>query len=106
MWIFRGGARLPANDVRIFYAKEGIVHVYESDEIEKNYAAFKQSVDPEERDRLMTAVGDEIFEEYARIPIAWFFFDVAVDPKRVAAYDFPGTITGIITHLDSVKAAR
>ena len=54
----------------------------------------------------MTAVGDEIFEEYARIPIAWFFFDVAVDPKRVAAYDFPGTVTGIITHLDSVKAAR
>ena len=106
MWIFRGGSRLPANDVRIFYAKEGIVHVYESDEIEKNYAAFKQSVDPEERDRLMTAVGEEIFEEYARIPIAWFFFDVAVDPKRVAAYDFPGTITGIITHLDSVKAAR
>jgi len=106
MWIFRGGARLPANDTRVFYAKEGIVHVYESEEIEKNYADYKASVDPEERSRLIAAVGDEIFEEYARIPIAWFFFDVAVNPDRVAEYNFPGNITGIITHLDSVKAAR
>jgi len=106
MWIFRGGARLPSNDVRVFYSTEGIVHVYESDEIEKNYGAFKESVDPVERARLIAAVGDEVFEEYARIPIAWFFFDVAVDPKRVAEYNYPGTITGIITHLDLVKANR
>jgi hypothetical protein len=36
----------------------------------------------------------------------WIFNEVIVDPAQIADYTFPGNITGFLTHLEYVKAAR
>jgi ABC-type transport system substrate-binding protein len=97
----------PVEDwIRVGYYSKGAGHNFEDEFVEKNYLALTQSVDPEERNRLARAIGDHLYEEFADIPVLWFYNEVVVNPKEVAGWTYPGIGGGRSTHFHLLKAAK
>ena len=66
----------------------------------------RRTVEPAHRARLLREIGDHKFTKFANMPLFWLFAEATVNPKYIAEYTFPGTITGFFTHLEYVKLAR
>jgi ABC-type transport system substrate-binding protein len=97
----------PSEDwIRGAYSSQGLGHNFEDEFIEKHYQALTQSVDPAERQRLARAIGDHLFEEFADIPLFWFYNEVAVNPKVVDDWTYPGIGAGRSTHFHLLKAMK
>ncbi len=97
----------PVEDwIRVAYYSKGTGHSFEDEFIEKHYLALTQTVNPEERQRLARAIGDHLFEEFADMPLIWFYNEVAVNPKVVAGWQYPGLGAGRSTHFHLLKAAQ
>jgi hypothetical protein len=92
--------------IRVAHYSKGPNHHFESEFIDKHYLALRDSVDPEERNRLARAIGDHLFDEFADIPLLWFYNEVVVNPKVVADWQYPGIGAGRSTHFHMLKAAR
>lgn len=92
--------------LRIWNTSKGSTHSFEDDFIEEKYLALAMAVDPKERDRLAREIGDHLFENFSTIPLFWIFFEVAVNPKVVAEWTFPGTAQGQWSHWALLKAAK
>ena len=82
----------------------GPVAYSETEFIEVNYPKYKLSVDPEERETLLRAMGDHKYEEYVEVPLFWLFGEIASNPDIVADYRFSGGIAGTYTHWEYVRA--
>jgi ABC-type transport system substrate-binding protein len=105
VWPLRGSPNF-LNFMRIFYkAKDSVVYAYEHPFIEERHEALGKVVDPAERARLLREVGDHMFQEFAAIPMFWMHAEAGVNPKYIAEYTFPGSITGFFTHLEYIKLA-
>jgi len=97
----------PVEDwIRVSYYSKAPNHHYENEFIDKQYETLIQTVNPEERQRLARAVGDHLFEEFADIPLFWFYNEVVANPKVVADWSYPGIGAGRSTHFHLVKAAQ
>jgi peptide/nickel transport system substrate-binding protein len=105
MWPLRHSLRA-LDTTRIFHRnKDAVVYSYEHPVIEDKLEALNRVVDSQERAQLLRQIGDHKFNEFADIPLFWLFAEVAVNPKYIAEYVFPGIITGFFTHLEYVKLA-
>ena len=97
----------PVEDwIRVSYYSKGAGHNYEHEFIEKNYLALRDTVNPEERNRLARAIGDHLYNEFADIPLIWFYNEVVVNPKVVADWKYPGIGAGRSTHFHLLKAVK
>lgn len=92
--------------IRGAYTSKGTGHIFENEFLEKNYLALSQAVHPEERHRLARAIGDHLFEEFADMPLIWFYNEVVVNPKVVADWQYPGLGAGRSTHFHLLKAVK
>jgi len=92
--------------IRGAYSRKATGHIFEDEFLEKNYLTLTQAVNPEERNRLARAIGDHLFEEFADIPLIWFYNEVVVNPKVVADWKYPGIGAGRSTHFHLLKAVR
>jgi ABC-type transport system substrate-binding protein len=105
LWPLRGSANALSN-LRIFNkAQDSVVYAYEHPFIEERFEALGQVVDPGQRARLLRETGDHKFNEFAAIPMFWLHAEAGVNPKYIAEYTFPGSITGFFTHLEYIKLA-
>lgn len=75
-------------------------------EADRLLARIRQTLDPLEQDRIWREVGRIMYDQHREIPLFWIPVEVAVDPKVVADYYYPGAITGAWTHVYNFKAAR
>lgn len=80
-------------------------HWYEHPAIDERLEALGTTVAAAERARLLREIGDHKVQEFAELPMFWLYADAAVNPRYIAEYTFPGTITGYFTHLEYVKLA-
>jgi ABC-type transport system substrate-binding protein len=92
--------------MRIAYYSKGAGHIFEDEFIEKNYLALTQTVDAAERQRLAREVGDHVYDEFADIPLIWFYNEVVVNPKVVGEWTYPGSGAGRSTHFHLLKAVK
>jgi ABC-type transport system substrate-binding protein len=97
----------PVEDwIRIAHYSKGTGHSFEDEFLEKNYLALRESVNPEERNKLARAIGDHLFHEFADMPLIWFYNEVVVNPKVVADWKYPGLGAGRSTHFHLLKAVK
>ena len=61
--------------------------------------------DQAERDRIIRAMGDDIYDTYRTIPIVNIRSTLVANPEEVAEYKF-GSLTGVFGHLEYAKVAR
>jgi ABC-type transport system substrate-binding protein len=106
MWPNIVGWRPSEEWIRTTHSGYANSHTFEDEFIQKHYDALTQSVDPGERQRLARAIGDHLFEEFAAIPLFWLYNEVAVNPKVVAEWTYPGLGGGRSTHFHLLKAAK
>jgi hypothetical protein len=50
-------------------------------------------------------ITDYLFDEFTSIPLLTVFHEVAVNPKVIAGWTWPGQGAGRTTHFDLIKAA-
>jgi len=106
VWALRGSPNALSLS-RIFNkAKDSVVYAYEHPYIEERLEALGKVVDKAERARLLREIGDHKFNEFADMPLFWLFAEAGVNPKYIAEYVFPGSITGFFTHLEYIKLAQ
>jgi len=97
----------PVEDwIRVSYNSKGTAHHYEHEFIDQTYLTLTKSVNPEERNRLARAIGDHLFDNFADIPLIWFYNEVVVNPKVVADWQYPGIGAGRSTHFHLLKAVK
>jgi ABC-type transport system substrate-binding protein len=97
----------PVEDwIRIAYYSKGTGHIFEDEFLDKHYLALTKSVNPEERQRLARAIGDHLYDEFADMPLIWFYNEVVVNPKVVADWQYPGLGAGRSTHFHLLKAVK
>jgi len=65
----------------------------------------RKTVDPTKVDEVYRKLGDMVYERFMHVPLHWVPAEAVVDSNIVADYIFPGTITGLYTHPEYVKAA-
>ena len=75
-------------------------------EVETLFAQLKMTFDEQRQAELYRKIGDISFKNILEIPLFWLPADAVVNPTFVADYVFPGSITGIWTHIEHIKAAR
>ena len=92
--------------IRGAYSNKGTGHTFEDEFIDKTYLALTEAVNPEERQRLARAIGDHLYEEFADMPLIWFYNEVVVNPKVVAGWQYPGMAAGRSTHFHLLKAVK
>jgi hypothetical protein len=81
-------------------------HQFEDAFIEKKYEELAKTVDPQDRERVAREIGDHLFEEFATVPLLSIHNEVAVNPKVVADWTYPGPGAGRSTHFHLLKAAK
>ena len=92
--------------IRVSHTSAANNHFFESASLEKKYAELTQTVDPQGRERVAREITDSLFEEFTSIPLITMFHEVAVNPKVVGGWTWPGQGAGRTTHFDLIKAAQ
>ena len=63
------------------------------------------AVDPQKAEEAWSEFGNLAYERFMHVPLFWIPSEAVVDQNVVADYIFPGTITGLYTHVEYIKAA-
>jgi len=92
--------------IRVSHTSAANNHFFESALLEKKHAELTQTVDPQARERVAREITDYLFEEFTSIPLITMFHEVAVNPKVVGGWTWPGQGAGRTTHFDLIKAAQ
>jgi peptide/nickel transport system substrate-binding protein len=66
----------------------------------------RPELDEAKRESAWRELGERIFTSYQHIPLFWMPVEMTYNPNVVGEYIFPGSISGLYTHLETVKAAR
>ncbi len=64
------------------------------------------TLDEKKADPAWRALGEAIFTRHSDIPLFWLPVEVVVNPKVVADYVFPGSLSDVWTHIENVKAVK
>jgi ABC-type transport system substrate-binding protein len=90
--------------IRVVHTSGAPNHLFESAFLEQKYAELTKTLDPQTRERVAREMTDYLFDEFTSIPLLTVFHEVAVNPKVVAGWTWPGQGAGRTTHFDRIKA--
>ena len=80
--------------------------LYMEDQLyDDTYEQLLIETDPAERNRIIMAMGDDIYDTYRTIPIVNIRSTLVVNPDEVLEYEF-GSLTGVFGHLEYAKRAQ
>jgi peptide/nickel transport system substrate-binding protein len=91
--------------IRVAHTSGALAHLFESAFLEQKYAELTKTLAPQARERVAREITDYLFEEFTSIPLLTVFHEVAVNPKVIAGWTWPGQGAGRTTHFDLIKAA-
>jgi len=90
--------------IRAAHTSGALAHLFESAFVEQKYAELTKTLDPQARERVARELTDYMFDEFTSIPLLTVFHEVAVNPKVIAGWTWPGQGAGRTTHFDLIKA--
>jgi ABC-type transport system substrate-binding protein len=92
--------------MRVAHTSGALAHLFESAFLEKKYAELTTTLDPQARERVARDMTDDLFEACTSIPLITVFHEVAVNPKVIAGWTWPGQGAGRTTHFHLIKAVQ
>ena len=66
----------------------------------------RTELDEAKREAAWKEQGERIFTSFQHVPLFWMPVEMTYNPQIVGEYTFPGSISGLYTHLETVKAAK
>jgi len=100
------GLRPTEEWVRTAHYSKSNAHIFEDEFLEKKYLELSRTVDPKDRERVAREIGDHLFNEFSTIPLISIHNEVAINPKVVAGWTYPGPGAGRTTHFHMIQAAK
>ena len=85
-----------------FYSK-GTVRSFEHPDLDAVFEQLQTTLVPEERAKILQEMGNLCFELVCSLPMFAIAPDIAVNPKYVKDYVYPGFINSFYTHLEYVE---
>ncbi len=79
---------------------------YESMKVNHVLQQLEKAIDQNKREELWRQAGDLAYAEYMNVNLFSLPVELAVNPKVVSDWAFPGAITGSYTHMFNIKAAK
>jgi ABC-type transport system substrate-binding protein len=92
--------------IRVAHTSGALAHLFESAFLEQKYAELTKTLEPQARERVARDITDYLLDEFTSIPLLTVFHEVAVNPKVVRGWTWPGQGAGRTTHFDLIKAAQ
>jgi peptide/nickel transport system substrate-binding protein len=86
-----------------FYTKSTTHHFYQHPEIDKRLEELDQTIENQERARLLREIGDQLYNDFGVINMFNISSEIMVNPKFIAGYKFPGLMSGFYTHLEYIE---
>ncbi len=77
----------------------------EDPDLDKLLRTIVTTTDEKKRDDLWRQVGDTALPRFVNITLFWLPVEASINPKIVAGWVYPGTITGGYTHVWNIKPA-
>ena len=62
--------------------------------------------DLEQQKKLWTDLGNMSYAAYLTLPLLWFHTDAVYNPEFVSDYVYPGSLPGLWTHVQNIRAAE
>jgi hypothetical protein len=75
-------------------------------EINDLYRKVSVILDEEKQNPVWRELGDKSFENFQNVPLFWLDTQIAINPKFVESYTYPGNISGSWTHMETIKTAK
>ncbi|MSQ10155.1 MAG: ABC transporter substrate-binding protein [Dehalococcoidia bacterium] len=75
-------------------------------EIDTLFQKTRATLNEPEQEKLWRQMGDQIFDSFQHVPLFWLPVEMLYNPTIVGSYQFPGSVSGLYTKLETVKAAR
>ena len=97
-------SQLPNDQItNIFYNTAGCCQIWRDLEIDQLYLDYEASIDPVEREQIMSTILGIRYDFYAGKPIGIVPLQMVVNPAIVAEWIFPGVITSKWVYTEYVK---
>lgn len=81
----------------------GSVHAFQDALIDQKIEELGATIEQDNRTAIMRQIGDFCFEQVCTLPMFDVSPDIAVNPKYIKSYVFPGFISGFYTHLEYIE---
>jgi ABC-type transport system substrate-binding protein len=91
--------------IRTAHTSSTLAHFFESTFLEQKYAELTKTLDSQAREHVAREITDDLFDEFTTIPLRTVLHEVAVNPKVIAGWTWPGQGAGRTTHFHLIKAA-
>jgi len=88
----------------LFNRSTGVVHLYETEELDALFDELQSSADPVERDRIQREAGDILYDDYAYMPLFYIFIEFVANPDIIDQWTFPGSDGANYGHFDRITA--
>ena len=85
------------------YCTCGSVHAFQDQFIDQKIEELNVTIDKAQRTAIMQDIGDFCFDQICTLPMFDIAPDIAVNPKFIKDYTFPGFISGFYTHLEYIE---
>ncbi len=85
------------------YCTCGSVHAFQDAFIDQKIEELNVTIDKGQRTAIMRDIGDFCFEQICTLPMFDIAPDIAINPKFIKSYTFPGFISGFYTHLEYIE---
>ena len=74
-------------------------------EIDTLVDAVDTTLDEVLQNQLLRQLGDTAFPLHTNVPLFWLPAELVINPNVVAAWPYPGSISRIFSHFETIKAA-
>ena len=81
----------------------GSIHAFADPEIDRLIEELNVTIGKTERTAIMQQIGDICFEQICTLPMFDVAPDIAINPKFIKSYVFPGFVSGFYTHLEYIE---
>ena len=96
-------SQLPNDQItNIFYFTAGCCQIWRDAEIDQIFPQYNASIDPVERDEIMSQILGIRYDNYSGKPIGIVPLQIVVNPAVVAEYIFPGIITSKWVYMEYI----
>ena len=76
----------------------------EHQELDPVVRELLQTMDEKRQHELLRKLGDTAFSLHTNVPLFWLPAEIIIDPKVIQAWPYPGSVSRIFSHFDTIKA--
>ena len=75
-------------------------------EVDPMILQLLETLDEKKQYQMLRDIGDKAYSLHMNMPLFWLPAELIINPTIVASWPYPGSVSRVFSHFDSIKAAR